>query len=405
MSPTGGRFTGTRTTSRCSRARRRSSTCGASRSRSSSTWRGRWWSRPACDPVESAHPGPPGARRRGRHRRRVVRVGTAPVRPLELLAPLLRHRHADLPDPDRRGARRRHRPLRHRGHPPVAHRPRVLGARRDRRARSHVRAAPGGLDAALPRRRARGRRGRGGRDRRGHASAATRRSPRRCRGGRCAPSAIISYGVYLWHWPVFVYLDARRAHLHGWPLFAVQAAVTLAARDGLLPPRGAPGAARRGTARRMRSCSRRSPLCSQSRRRCNGAAGADRAGRRHLDDVPVRKQRILARLLTQVLGRGTATGTARVLVLGDSVALTLVRASRIRLLPARRHQRGRLRRDRLQHHERRDPLGRRDLQREPALPRMAGPLLRHGARASRPRWWCSCSGPGRCSTAWSTATG
>src|SRR5205085_12300411 len=30
---------------------------------------------------------------------------------------------------------------------------------------------------------------------------------------------VISYGVYLWHWPVFVVLDAARLHLTGWPLF------------------------------------------------------------------------------------------------------------------------------------------------------------------------------------------
>ncbi len=37
----------------------------------------------------------------------------------------------------------------------------------------------------------------------------------------------ISYGAYLWHWPVDVVLTAERAHIHGAPLYALQLAVTL----------------------------------------------------------------------------------------------------------------------------------------------------------------------------------
>ena len=39
---------------------------------------------------------------------------------------------------------------------------------------------------------------------------------------------VISYGFYLWHWPVLVYLDAQRMHLHGVVLALVQFAITLA---------------------------------------------------------------------------------------------------------------------------------------------------------------------------------
>ena len=38
----------------------------------------------------------------------------------------------------------------------------------------------------------------------------------------------ISYGMYLWHFPLFIYIDNARTGLTGYPLFAVRVAVTLA---------------------------------------------------------------------------------------------------------------------------------------------------------------------------------
>ena len=39
---------------------------------------------------------------------------------------------------------------------------------------------------------------------------------------------LISYAVYLYHWPIDVFLDAHRVGTTGWPLFVIQTAITLA---------------------------------------------------------------------------------------------------------------------------------------------------------------------------------
>ena len=35
----------------------------------------------------------------------------------------------------------------------------------------------------------------------------------------------ISYGLYLWHWPIFLVLDKARTGLEGWSLFALRLVV------------------------------------------------------------------------------------------------------------------------------------------------------------------------------------
>ncbi|MUL85727.1 MULTISPECIES: acyltransferase family protein [unclassified Mycolicibacterium] len=39
---------------------------------------------------------------------------------------------------------------------------------------------------------------------------------------------VISYGVYLWHWPIFLILNGERTGLDGWSLLALRCAVTIA---------------------------------------------------------------------------------------------------------------------------------------------------------------------------------
>lgn len=39
---------------------------------------------------------------------------------------------------------------------------------------------------------------------------------------------IISYGVYLWHWPIFVWMSPARMERDGWPLLGLQLVVTIA---------------------------------------------------------------------------------------------------------------------------------------------------------------------------------
>lgn len=76
---------------------------------------------------------------------------------------------------------------------------------------------------------------------------------------------VISYGVYLWHWPVIVFLGADRMGFGGWPLAVAQAVITSRWRKRPIASSSTPsvgaGSARSCRGTRGSGESRRSPRC------------------------------------------------------------------------------------------------------------------------------------------------
>jgi peptidoglycan/LPS O-acetylase OafA/YrhL len=72
---------------------------------------------------------------------------------------------------------------------------------------------------------------------------------------------VISYGLYLWHWPVYVALTSRRTGLHGAALLALRLGCTLAVATASYYLVGAP--IRRGALRGLR-IRRDAPTCAST---------------------------------------------------------------------------------------------------------------------------------------------
>ena len=145
----------------------------------------------------------------------------------------------------------------------------------------------------------------------------------------------ISYGLYLWHYPLFLWLDHERTGLYGVRLLALRVGVTRRRRDRVLLPRRAPDPSRPRAARREGGRAhgdlggrdrrdRRRHLARRGRSRAGQAPdpaplprpgagahhrGLDGAHPRHRDrpvDAPLRRQRDRpgdARLRRHGLGR------------------------------------------------------------------------------------------------------
>ena len=223
-SRTGARSSRTRATGSSSPRRRRSSTRGASRSRSSSTSSGRWSSCSSSAPLQAFDRSCSrvGARPRSRwwrwsccsirSERSRVYLGTDTRAAASSPAP--RSRRVISPSTTfqpKHGAQARR-----------ARRRSAPRARLSRGGRSK------GATVPLPRRLLADR-ARGARAHRVRRVAARRASSRACcRCGRSRSLGTISYGVYLWHWPVNVVLTPERVHVRGFWLHVIQFAVTFA---------------------------------------------------------------------------------------------------------------------------------------------------------------------------------
>ncbi len=134
---------------------------------------------------------------------------------------------------------------------------------------------------------------------------------------------MISYGAYLWHWPVYVVLDEQRTGLTGWPLVFVRIAATLAVAIASYAIVEQPIRTRRSAARHAAFAA---PIVGVA---IVIALVASTAGA-HVPEtlsylrngVPTRGDAFWQRVLTEYRADAEHS-TRRVFVFGDSVALSM----------------------------------------------------------------------------------
>ncbi len=132
---------------------------------------------------------------------------------------------------------------------------------------------------------------------------------------------LISYGLYLWHWPIYLILNGDRTGLSGWPLFGLQIVASVAVavvsfyldRGCAGPARTPPGGPDAGFGCRPAPWSGRwrssSPPAVRWRCRCRARSARPKVGRR---------RRLRARSSGELLAAAAAgSGQAKLLILGD----------------------------------------------------------------------------------------
>ena len=232
-SRTGTRSSPTSRTSSSTRRRRRCGTSGRSRSKSSSTCSGR----SSCSGCSACGAAP--AARCSRGCASLLATGSA------VLMAVLYHPGTD-PSRVYYGTDTRAQSLligallatllaRRRGIASAARRRALHGGRDRRRGRARVHLVDdlGARGLAVPRRFRARRRARRAGDHERHRAERHRATRRAAVGRRAAVrSASISYGLYLWHWPIYVYLNEDRTQLDGAALLAFRLVVTFAIAIG-----------------------------------------------------------------------------------------------------------------------------------------------------------------------------
>jgi peptidoglycan/LPS O-acetylase OafA/YrhL len=141
---------------------------------------------------------------------------------------------------------------------------------------------------------------------------------------------LISYGLYLWHWPVYVYFDAGRLHLGGWPLLFGRLAITFALATISYVIVERPIRYRRGRSLVLR---RATPVVAIALvialvLSTSGATSVEGSGPRERWQLPDRTSEAWKqRLFRLEVAAQSGSSEPRVLVFGDSVVMTLNRAA------------------------------------------------------------------------------